>query len=432
APFSRQVPRALPAPCSPEPMRSSAPAPPPPGIWPYCWATSMRSGWETSPWRRSARARVKKSNAWDSRFPSPPLRRPRRRWSKRSKSIFMPELPEVETIARGLRAQLVGRQIASVALHRPSVFQGTRKDLMQLPGGVFESVQRGGKYLVLVIRKGAVRWQLMTHLGMSGQLVVDAMSAAVLKHTHFEVALEDGRWLRFRDPRRFGKVALARAPEAGFAAALGIARRADQECADESTPLARCREHLRRRELASSRPGSARQARLASAPGATAEGTALRARGGNRRRRQLDLRLRCKRRPAGVVSRAAPCLRPRRPALRNVPAAHPPHRPRWPQRPLLSRLPEALGRPAVNSARAEARRSPAGTAVVRAPTNWRQSAPRRPTPIPRPAVRRPSSRAPGWAAGMRNSNRRPIPSRYRTCRCGAPPLGSKFCRPRSR
>lgn len=139
----------------------------------------------------------------------------------------MPELPEVETIARGLRAQLVGRQIASVALHRASVFHGTRKDLMQLPGGVFESVERGGKYLVLGIRKGAVRWQLMTHLGMSGQLVVDARSAAVLKHTHFEVALDDGRGLRFRDPRRFGKVALARAPEAGFAAALGIARGAE-------------------------------------------------------------------------------------------------------------------------------------------------------------------------------------------------------------
>jgi len=139
----------------------------------------------------------------------------------------MPELPEVETIARGLRGSLIGRTIAQVTLHRRSIFRGNPRELEPLLGATFVAIQRAGKYLVFELRKRNARWQLMVHLGMTGRLIVEDQGDAVLKHTHLMLDLDDGRALRFSDPRRFGKVALAPAPEFGFAAQLGVAQGAE-------------------------------------------------------------------------------------------------------------------------------------------------------------------------------------------------------------
>ncbi|MGH9394232.1 MAG: bifunctional DNA-formamidopyrimidine glycosylase/DNA-(apurinic or apyrimidinic site) lyase [Terriglobales bacterium] len=139
----------------------------------------------------------------------------------------MPELPEVETIARGLRARMVGARVAAATLLRASVFHGELEALAELRGGTIAGVERGGKYLVIRVRRAGRDWQLMVHLGMSGQLLLGPADAPPLRHTHFTLELEDGRMLRFRDPRRFGRLALAAAPAAGFAAALGVAAGAE-------------------------------------------------------------------------------------------------------------------------------------------------------------------------------------------------------------
>jgi formamidopyrimidine-DNA glycosylase len=144
----------------------------------------------------------------------------------------MPELPEVETVARGLRAALLGRRIAAVRLPRPSFFRGDPAQLAALEGAVCAAVRRAGKYLVLEFTspepapdhasRGA-RWQLMLHLGMSGRLRLHPHGAAPVPHTHAIFAWDDGRELHFSDPRRFGRLALAPAPALGFSPELAIA-----------------------------------------------------------------------------------------------------------------------------------------------------------------------------------------------------------------
>src|SRR5579863_1291770 len=118
----------------------------------------------------------------------------------------MPELPEVETVARDLRAAVTGRRIDEVTIDRP--------DIVRMPGGEalpallcgqrFENVDRRGKYLLLELDSGD---ELMVHLGMTGHLLVCDADAPVAKHTHIRASLDDGNELRFDDARRFGRVA---------------------------------------------------------------------------------------------------------------------------------------------------------------------------------------------------------------------------------
>ncbi|MGD8623277.1 MAG: bifunctional DNA-formamidopyrimidine glycosylase/DNA-(apurinic or apyrimidinic site) lyase [Anaerolineae bacterium] len=118
----------------------------------------------------------------------------------------MPELPEVETVARGLRASLVGRTIGgatvrwprTIATHTPAAFE------RQIAGRSVVSVGRRGKYVVLTLDEG----YLLIHLKMSGRLRVVPAGEAQDKHTHTLFDLDDGRQLRFRDVRKFGRVHL--------------------------------------------------------------------------------------------------------------------------------------------------------------------------------------------------------------------------------
>jgi formamidopyrimidine-DNA glycosylase len=118
----------------------------------------------------------------------------------------MPELPEVETVARDLRKAVTGRRIDGVTVLRPDVVRFP--DGMTLPalltGQTFGEVERLGKYLLLGLDSGD---DLMVHLGMTGHLLVCDADAPVPKHTHIRASLDDGRELRFDDARRFGRVA---------------------------------------------------------------------------------------------------------------------------------------------------------------------------------------------------------------------------------
>lgn len=138
----------------------------------------------------------------------------------------MPELPEVETVARGLRAGMIGQRLQTVELGPLAMLRPSREaaDWTRLEGGTVTGVDRGGKYLVVSVRTLAGDWQIMMHLGMTGQLTLRSAGAVRPTHTHAVFVFGDGRELHFRDPRRFGRLALAPAPggEQAFAPALGV------------------------------------------------------------------------------------------------------------------------------------------------------------------------------------------------------------------
>lgn len=115
----------------------------------------------------------------------------------------MPELPEVETVRRALDLELTGRCIigvsgSSISMRRPlDVEQLTAV----LPGRRLATPRRRGKYLLIDVDPPGT---LLNHLGMSGRLTITDASAPLLPHTHVTLELDDGRELRFVDPRRFG------------------------------------------------------------------------------------------------------------------------------------------------------------------------------------------------------------------------------------
>jgi formamidopyrimidine-DNA glycosylase len=123
----------------------------------------------------------------------------------------MPELPEVETIVRGLAPRLSGRRIVAVwgsrlplRLARPVALQRLRAVCVDHR---LESVGRRGKYILLGTGGGA---GVSVHLGMSGRLRVQPAGETRPPHTHVVFTLDGGEELRFIDPRRFGSVTPAR------------------------------------------------------------------------------------------------------------------------------------------------------------------------------------------------------------------------------
>lgn len=123
----------------------------------------------------------------------------------------MPELPEVETIVRGLRQgsvergpAVIGRTIARVSVHWPRhIARPSPRALKQtLPGQRIGAVRRRGKYLVFDLTRGA----LLIHLKMSGDLIVVPSSAPPDPYARTVFHFDDGSELRFHDTRKFGKV----------------------------------------------------------------------------------------------------------------------------------------------------------------------------------------------------------------------------------
>jgi formamidopyrimidine-DNA glycosylase len=125
----------------------------------------------------------------------------------------MPELPEVETVARGLQRAIVGRQIVSLTLGKTDFIVDPRRLESQLPGRRIAAVERYGKFLLLRLtgvegaEDGQAEGALRVHLGMTGRLLSQAAHEPQAKHTHVVMELDDGRELRYVDPRRFGRIA---------------------------------------------------------------------------------------------------------------------------------------------------------------------------------------------------------------------------------
>jgi len=123
----------------------------------------------------------------------------------------MPELPEVETIARGLQGSVAGRRILSVTLRKTDFIDDPVAIERELPGRQIARVERFGKFMLLqLVRRvaaDAVQEALLVHLGMTGNLAPHFAGQPLAKHTHVTLVLDDGRELRYIDPRRFGRMA---------------------------------------------------------------------------------------------------------------------------------------------------------------------------------------------------------------------------------
>ncbi len=134
----------------------------------------------------------------------------------------MPELPEVETIARGLAKRVTGDVIESVWLgKKPEPLKSPARRIAEtLEHTRIAAVRRMGKHIVFDLTPAAgkklnveagAHW--IVHLGMTGSLRVCEPQTEMAKHTHAVLTLGSGRELRFVDPRRFGRLSVA---DAGF------------------------------------------------------------------------------------------------------------------------------------------------------------------------------------------------------------------------
>jgi len=119
----------------------------------------------------------------------------------------MPELPEVETVMRGLRQRLEGRVIVRATAHRPDLRWPLPEDLQhRLTSARVTSFRRRGKYILMRLAGG---YTVLLHLGMSGRVVLTPLRPNLpTPHEHLVLETDDGWRLGFIDPRRFGSVDL--------------------------------------------------------------------------------------------------------------------------------------------------------------------------------------------------------------------------------
>jgi len=120
----------------------------------------------------------------------------------------MPELPEVETVRRGLERSLVGRRFDTVSVGRERVARRTSRQELRdgLSGARVLAVRRQGKYLLLDLDSDAIA---MVHLRMSGQVIIDDGLNEPPRHSHVIGLLDDGSRFLFVDPRTFGEVVVS-------------------------------------------------------------------------------------------------------------------------------------------------------------------------------------------------------------------------------
>lgn len=143
----------------------------------------------------------------------------------------MPELPEVETVARGLAKHVTGDVIESVWIgSKPEPLKSPAAEIAStLEGARIAAVGRVGKHIVIDLDRNSgtnpvpghkrqrgkkppsiSRSQFIVHLGMTGRLLVAEPQTELVKHTHLVAKLASGRELRFVDPRRFGRLSVVR------------------------------------------------------------------------------------------------------------------------------------------------------------------------------------------------------------------------------
>lgn len=113
----------------------------------------------------------------------------------------MPELPEVETICRGIAPHISGKTIQHFVLRQPRLRWPIEKRLEhELQGQTIVNVSRRAKYVLLKTSAGT----LILHMGMSGSLRILTSKKAANKHEHWDLVMNDGTCMRYHDPRRFG------------------------------------------------------------------------------------------------------------------------------------------------------------------------------------------------------------------------------------
>ncbi len=131
----------------------------------------------------------------------------------------MPELPEVETVRRGLKGRVVGRRVEAVEIPGPLVLAGSpEKFAAAVTGRTITAVRRKGKALALELGArqptGETPRFLLIRLGMTGQVVVVPRNAKLEPHTHVRFLLEGGsEEIRYCDARRFGRLRCCTASE---------------------------------------------------------------------------------------------------------------------------------------------------------------------------------------------------------------------------
>lgn len=187
----------------------------------------------------------------------------------------MPELPEVETVANGVNARVRGRRILCVwTSGKPQTFKSPESEIAEtLTGATIERVRRVGKTIVVDLERGdragkkqkpvgndnkksnskskgsdkgtgrtqGERAQFLVHLGMTGRLLVSQPEVPLPPHTHAVLTLDDGRELRFVDPRRFGRLSVLHAEQAGDAGYTGPGKEPTTIGAEEFAELFRGR-----------------------------------------------------------------------------------------------------------------------------------------------------------------------------------------------
>lgn len=138
----------------------------------------------------------------------------------------MPELPEVETVARGVDARVRGERIVRVwTSGKPQTFKSSEEEISAtLTGATIEGVRRVGKTVVMDLVRSAerrgrmhtnTRAQFLVHLGMTGRLLVSSPEVPLPPHTHAVLTLASAREVRFVDARRFGRLSVVK-QEGGY------------------------------------------------------------------------------------------------------------------------------------------------------------------------------------------------------------------------
>src|SRR3569833_408651 len=144
----------------------------------------------------------------------------------------MPELPEVETVRRGLESLIVGKTIDNVTVNLGRIIR-TPDDVAQfkllLEGLTIDEVARRGKYLLI----GIGPYTLVSHLRMEGRYGLYGSEEPVEKHTHVIFHFTDGTELRYKDVRQFGTMDIL--PRGEFAALPGLALLGPEPLADSFT-----------------------------------------------------------------------------------------------------------------------------------------------------------------------------------------------------
>src|SRR5260370_26157275 len=126
----------------------------------------------------------------------------------------MPDLPEVETVARGLRQAILGRRLPSVTLGKTDFIDDPAALEQHLPGRQIEAVERYGKFMLLRLSAlneetcaatngDAAPAALLVHLGMTGQIAPRPAGQPLEQHTHVCLLLDHGPELRYTDARGF-------------------------------------------------------------------------------------------------------------------------------------------------------------------------------------------------------------------------------------